>query len=111
MNRLELVGELIASKARDLVPIGTSRPAYKGQKPWTARYVGELRHSIRVVRLDGDPRRNIRVYAGARQSDKLTAYYALFVERGTIHMAAKPFLRPALNSSKSEAANILLNGA
>jgi len=102
MERLMAVGELIASKARSMVPVGKS---IAGKGKWSSREAGALKKSIRVVRLQGDPRRNVRVYAGNRE-----VYYARFIEMGTVKMRARPFLRPALNSSKSEAKQILLNG-
>jgi HK97 gp10 family phage protein len=105
MERLVAVGELIANKARSLVRVGKSRPAYKGGKDYTAREAGATKKSIRVVRLHGDPRRNVRVYAGNR-----LVFWPRFLEFGTVNMRARPFLRPALNASKSEAKNILLNG-
>lgn len=104
MNRLEKVGELIAGKARQLAPVG--KDVSQGKGKWSAREAGALRASVRVVRLHDDTRRNIRVYAGSKK-----VFYARFVEYGTVKMRAKPFLRPALNSSKSEAKSILLNGA
>lgn len=36
------------------------------------------------------------------------AFYAYFVEYGTKHMAAKPFIRPAYDAKKTEALNTLL---
>ncbi len=71
-------------------------------KDWTAREAGALKKTIRVVRLKGDTRRNVRVYAGNRE-----VYYARFVEYGTVKMKAKPFLRPALNASKAKIQTIL----
>jgi HK97 gp10 family phage protein len=102
MERLAAVGELIANKARSMVPVGKT---IAGKGKWSSREAGALKKTIRVVRLQGDPRRNIRIYAGSRQ-----VYYARFIEYGTSKMRARPFLRPALNASKSEAKNILLNG-
>lgn len=112
MDRLEKAGEVVAAKARALVPVGQDRPQYKNGKAWTAREAGTLRDSIRVTRLEGDPKLNIRVYAGARQSDKLTAYYAHWVEFGSVHNQTprKPFLRPALNFSKAEIKRIVEEG-
>jgi HK97 gp10 family phage protein len=113
MGRLEKAGEVVADKARGLVPAPPSskmisRPPHG--KPWTERIPGTLKKSIRVRRLDGDPKLDVRVYAGARQSDKLTAYYAHFVEFGTVKMKAQPFLRPALSKSRSAIKNIVENG-
>jgi len=92
MDRLEMAGELVAARARGLVPVDS----------------GKLKDSIRVTRLKGDPKQNIRVYAGNR--NKGGAFYAHMVEYGTVKMKAKPFLRPALNESKSSIKNIVENG-
>ncbi len=78
-------------------------PAGKGK--WSGRDAGALRDSIRAVRLYGDDRKNIRVYAGSRK-----VFYARFVERGTVKMKKRPYLRPALSSSKPEIKRILLYG-
>lgn len=110
MDRLAKAGEVVASKARQNVPVGKNRPLYKGGKAWTARIAGTLKKSIRVTRLKDDPKLNIRVYAGARKSDELTAYYAHMVELGTVNMRARPFLRPALNASKAQIKSIVENG-
>ena len=92
MDRLEKAAEVIASGARQRDRVAS----------------GKLKNSIRVTRLKGDPRRNIRVYAGNRT--KGGAYYAHMVEYGTAKMNAKPFLRPALNAAKSQIQDILRGG-
>lgn len=84
MDRLEQAAEVVAAKARSLVPVKT----------------GKLKDTIRVVRLKGDPKHDIRVYAGNRI--KGGAFYAHMIEYGTAKAPAHPFLRPALNGSKSE---------
>lgn len=63
---------------------------YSGAKP------GSLRDTIRRRTLTSRPG-NIRVYAG-----NAIIFYAHFVERGTIKMKARPFLRPAFNQKKGE---------
>ncbi|OPX99514.1 MAG: hypothetical protein A4E60_02754 [Syntrophorhabdus sp. PtaB.Bin047] len=105
MDRLETLGDAVADKARSLVPVGKSRARYKNGKDWSEREAGALRASIRVVRLKGDPKKNIRVYAGSRKT-----YYARFVEYGTAKMKARPFLRPALKAAKAMAKAILMGG-
>ena len=92
MDRLEEAGEFVADRARQKVPVLS----------------GKLRDSIRVTRLKGDPKQNIRVYAGSRQ--KGGAFYAHMVEYGTVKMPAKPFLRPALNECKGRIRRIVQNG-
>ena len=63
----------------------------------TARFMGRrpgmLRDTIRRVTRNG----NIRVYAGGTKK----VYWQLYVERGTIKMRKRPFLRPAFNALKS----------
>ncbi len=92
MDRLEKAAEVVAADARRRVPVLS----------------GKLKDTIRVTRLKGDPRRNIRIYAGNRI--KGGAFYAHMVEYGTAKMKARPFLRPALNASKSVIQGILRNG-
>ncbi len=89
MDRLEVAGEQIANRARQHVPADS----------------GKLKDTIRVVRLKGDPKQNIRVYAGNRI--KGGAFYAHMVEYGTVKMRAKPFLRPALNEIKGRIESII----
>lgn len=103
MDRLERAGEAVAARARALCPVGKDRD---GGGKWGKREAGQLRDTIRVVRLQGDPRRNVRIYAGTRE-----VFWARFVEYGTVFTAANPFLRRALNSAKAAVTSILLNGA
>jgi len=105
MNRLERAARVVAEDARRRVPVGKSRVAKRGGKDWTAREAGALKASIRVVRLHGDSKRNVRIYAGSRK-----VFYARFVEYGTRKMKAKPYLRPALNASKGRIQDILRSG-
>lgn len=110
MDRLEKAAEPIRDKARLMCRTGEARPPYKGGKPWTARVPGTLAKSVRVVRLKGDPNLDVRIYAGARKADMLTAYYAHMVEYGTVKMSARPFLRPAMNMSKGQIKRIMEHG-
>jgi HK97 gp10 family phage protein len=89
MDRLEVAGEQIAADARQRVPVKS----------------GKLKDSIRVTRLKGDPKLNIRVYAGNRLKDG--PFYAHMVEYGTVKMTARPFLRPALNAIKGKLESII----
>lgn len=102
---LKAAGELVAQDARRRVPIGTSRPAAKGGKDWTAREAGALRNSIRVVTLHDNPMKGVRIYAGSRK-----VYYARFVEYGTVKMRARPFLRVALQAMKSSILSLVGKG-
>jgi HK97 gp10 family phage protein len=104
MDRLEKAGEVVAARARAKFPLG----APPGSKGWVPMSKGELLKSIRVTRLKGDPKLNIRVYAGGRW--KGAPFYAHMIEYGTIKMGARPFMRPALNGSKSAVMGIMENG-
>lgn len=74
------------------------------QKRWKGRYPGQLRDTIRRVNARHRPG-NIRVYAGSHK-----VYYAHFVERGTVKMAKKPFLRPAFNQLRGNAVSAIKHG-
>ncbi len=93
MDILEMAAEAVADKARSLVPVGKDIAQGKGK--WSKREAGALKKSIRVVRLKGDPKLNIRVYAGSRE-----VFYARFPEYGTVKMLAKPYLRPSMGAAK-----------
>ena len=92
MDRLEKAGKIIAAEAKRRVPVKS----------------GKLRQSIRVRRLKGDPKQDVRVYAGNRI--KGGAFYAHMVERGTKKMTARPFLRPALYGSRNMILTLMRNG-
>lgn len=116
MKRLRKAGEVVAKKARSsrIVNRSTiSRPMYKtgryaGQY-WTARDAGALKKTIRVVEKHGAEtggyitiragQLEIRVYAGTAK-----VYYAQIVE------FRDPFMRPALNASKSRILSIMKSG-
>lgn len=102
MDRLEKAAEVVAEEARRRVPVGQGRLKGKRGKDWSAREAGALKKTIRTVRLRNDERRNVRVYAGNRE-----VYYARFVEYGTVKMKARPYMRPALNASKTRIQTIL----
>jgi HK97 gp10 family phage protein len=108
MDRLEACAEIVAAKARAKFPLRKPPPpeaGRKSKKEWVPMSKGDLLKSIRVKRLKDDPKRNVRVYAGGRW--KGAPFYAGMIEYGTKKMGARPFLRPALNSSKNEIRNVL----
>jgi HK97 gp10 family phage protein len=61
---------------------------------WLGRKPGQLRSTIRMVYKYGSG--TVRVYAG-----NYKVFYARFVERGTKHAQAKPYLRPAFQEKKA----------
>lgn len=116
MKRLRKAGEVVRRKARSSPVVNRStvtRPMYtKGRYAgqfWTARDAGALKKSIRVVEKHGaetggyitikSGQLEVRIYAGTKK-----VYYAQIVEFYT------PFMRPALNASKSKILSIMQNG-
>jgi HK97 gp10 family phage protein len=104
IDRLEAVANEIADDARRRCPVGKAVKAGEKAAWWEGRKPGALRDTIRVVRLYGDKNNDVRVYAGNRKGG---VFYAHFVEHGTIKMAAKPFLRPALMAVKGKVQAII----
>lgn len=77
---------------------------------------GALKASIRIVARRGSPTRVVfNVVAGAltdKQKSKFgqkTAFYALFVEKGSAHAPAHPFMRPAIESKAQAAIDVLVS--
>ena len=111
MDRLEKAGEFVAARARQKFPLKEPPPptaGRKSKKPWKPMSKGDLQRSIRVHRLKGDPKLDIRVIAGSR--DKGGPFYAHMIEYGTIKLGARPFMRPALNESKAAIMKIMEDG-
>jgi HK97 gp10 family phage protein len=78
--------EVIASAAKSRAPLGED---------------GLLKRSIQTFedRTENSSGTKRTAYAGTR------LYYAYWVEYGTVHMSAKPFLRPAIDENFSEISN------
>lgn len=110
MDRLEKAAENVAVIARRKFPLGAPPPVVGSnkKKPWMPMSKGDLLKSIRVRRLKGDPKLNIRVYAGGRW--KGAPFYAHMIEYGTSKMGARPFLRPALHQSRASILDTVENG-
>jgi len=110
MDRLETAAGYVAALARSTFPLKepAPMPGRKSKEPWRSMSTGKLRDTIRVVRLKGDPKQNVRVYAGNR--NKQGAFYAHMIEFGTVKMSARPFLRPAFNAVKGRVKSIVENG-
>lgn len=103
---------VLADEVRRRCPVGTvSRPMYRrgpyAGQPWTKHDAGALKRSIRVVEKKGagftghviKDLGGVRCYAG-----HYYAWYAAIVEY------FKPFMRPAVEASKTKVKNILENG-
>jgi HK97 gp10 family phage protein len=95
------MANIIRDSAKAKAPIGNVFIAGKKSsgKDWIKRNPGTLRKSIRVRRErdPGDASVKMQVYIGNR------AYYGTWVEFGRTGMAAKPFLRPALDQDGERA--------
>ena len=106
IGNLEAVGEVIAKKARSNLQkqigrgetTGISHGVFKtgryAGQPWTARAPGSLLKTIRAVMKKGT--NDVWIIAGNKK-----IYYARIFE------FYRPFMRPALNSSKAAAKRIL----
>jgi HK97 gp10 family phage protein len=112
-RRLKGLGPDISKKVlRNSVAAGARvvRKAAEGRVPVDT---GTLKRSlyIKQIREESNPSKQT-YYVGSRHGKKyqkkgLDAYYFPFVEFGTEKMAARPFLRPAFESSKDAAANAI----
>lgn len=96
-----LLGNAVRAQAR-VVQRAVAAAAPRGdpadRSPASARY-GPLAESVRVVRLRrgvGDEVAAARVDLGPPRS---RAFWGYFLEFGTLHMAASPWFRPAVESS------------
>lgn len=81
---------VIANEAKKLVPVDT----------------GNLKKNIRTANLKPNQPGLQETAVGVRVKGKKddSAYYFRFLEFGTAHMAPRPFLRPAFETKKQEAA-------
>lgn len=79
---------------------------------------GALRDSVRVVARRGTPTRVVfQVVAGAPFTEAKQAkygikapFYALFVERGTVHAPPHPFMRPAIEAGSGATMDRVVQG-
>lgn len=79
---------VIANEAKRLVPVDT----------------GNLKKNIRTANLKPNQPGIQETAVGVRVKGKESPFYWTFLEFGTAKMAPKPFLRPAFESKKVEAA-------
>lgn len=82
---------VIAKEARQRVPVDS----------------GTVKKNIRTANLKPKQPGIQETAVGVRVNGKTkdSAYYWRYIEMGTIHMAPKPFLRPAFEAKKLEAAD------
>jgi len=113
LGRMRKAAKVLEEQVEANCPAGTvERPMYKtgpyaGQF-WTARDAGQLKRSVRQVEpydqlfgftVASDHYANVRVYVGTKK-----AYYAQIVEY------SRPFLRPAVESTRGRVKTVLENG-
>jgi HK97 gp10 family phage protein len=80
-----------------------TREAKKGKQ----RYPGQLRDSLRLRAMKSKKGR-IGMMVQTREGDyRGDTFYGAFIEYGTNKMAAKPYMRPAFDTKKGEAAKII----
>jgi hypothetical protein len=111
MDRLETAAGMIVGRARMKFPLGKpdNLPGRKTKEPWRSMDTGKMRNTIRTVRLKGDPKLDVRVYMGNR--DKVNGqYWAHILELGSVKLAARPTLRPALSEVRGRIREIVQNG-
>lgn len=97
---------VVRKEARRRAPVRTpDDKAPKAAKPRLNKgtyvqvtFPGHLRKNIRSARNRRVPRWQISYLVGWTTS----AFYGLFIEKGTKHQGAQPFLRPAFDSKKGE---------
>ena len=111
MDRLRKAADIIRDAAKAKCVVGTvTREVKAGQKFWMERTPGAMRDTIRTVEKKGAHGlvgRDVRVYAGNKKT-----WWATQMEfgRGGWKGGAKPFMRPALRSTKSEVQAVIENG-
>jgi HK97 gp10 family phage protein len=88
----------IRDEARELAPVSVNRWVPKGRTPGS----GHVGKGIKIRLMRSTARYHERVRIGTK--GKL--WYGIFPEMGTARAAAQPFLRPALDTKKSEALRI-----
>lgn len=93
---------LIQREARSRAPVRAGGGAKKMGKGAKGRLPGYLRASI-VVRLKRVPGAAVTYAIGWTKR----AFYGAFVEFGTRHQAARPFLRPAADTRFADAVEVM----
>lgn len=100
-------GKTKYTKAGKKRRVATNR-AKRGEGKYVIQQAGLLKKSIRRQRLTKNSRERHRAAVGIgihlKGKTGETAFYWHMVERGTVKMPATPFIRPAFDHNKDEAA-------
>jgi HK97 gp10 family phage protein len=102
---LKAGGEVVLSKAKS----NLSSVVGKGIK-YKSRSTGELESALGLsdVRLDKNGNYNIKIgFAESRKDGSSNAKLANIIEYGKSGQAAKPFMKPAKNSSKTKCIEVM----
>ena len=102
---LKAGGEVVLSKAKS----NLSSVVGQGTK-YKTRSTGELESAIGLsdVRLDKNGNYNIKIgFAESRKDGSSNAKLANIIEYGKSGQAAKPFMKPAKNSSKAKCLEVM----
>ena len=102
---LKAGGEVVLSKAKS----NLSSVVGQGIK-YKSRSTGELESSLGLsdVRLDKNGNYNIKIgFAESRKDGSSNAKLANIIEYGKSGQAAKPFMKPAKNSSKTKCIEVM----
>lgn len=111
-RRLKALGPFIRSRVLGGAVNAGAQIIKKTAIENAAMDTGRLKNSIFVKRLTAKDFPNAQYIVGVRSGKKLKksdkdAFYWKFVEFGTKNIAAHPFLRPAFESRKEEAAEAI----
>lgn len=118
---LEYAAQPLVTELQRRAPIGSRiHTSYKSRKSGGGQqgryYPGNLRKSFRVL----DLRKSAAVIVGAKLTKggrgnfglgRFNAYYLHWVEFGTVHMAARPFVRPSWVSAAPHCIRRINNAA
>jgi len=85
--------QVILEEAQRMAPVRTGRTFNAIDMQTTPKTKGEISVDIGVMR-------------GAKRGDKKGAWYAHFVEFGTVQKGARPWLRPAFDTKAGEAVQL-----
>jgi HK97 gp10 family phage protein len=107
-RRLKALGPFIASKVLGGAVNAGAQVIRKDAQSRTPVDTGMLQKSLFVKRLTAKDFPNAQYIVGVRKGKKKEgAFYWRFVEFGTKSMGARPFLRPAFEAKKNDAAETI----
>lgn len=100
-KNLKEVGRMLLAKSRRACPVGIVARTTQG-KDWKQSKPQDLQKSGRFMVLTQRKPYMMRLIYGNKKT-----YYAYFVEKGTVNMRARPFMRQAFQSSIGQIRKIM----